>query len=161
MITDETASADASTVAAGCATQRGYLQVSSGSRGGGPFLYLSPTIPLIRCLSSSRRGSHLAPLSLVTAGRPTFVLVMRGSHAPRNNSQHRLHGCMYCSHTSTTEATWKYMKVSISADNCRAYYIFYLAGNMFRACSHAPKLTPSPCSSMLSKVWTGHSALAP
>ena len=75
---DETASADASTIAACCTTQRVCLQVSSGSRAG-PFLYLSPTVPLICCLSSSRHGSHLAPLSLVTAGWHMFVLVTSGS----------------------------------------------------------------------------------
>lgn len=156
---DETALADTSTIASGCAMQRGCLQVSSGRRGEGPFLQLSPTVPLIHCLLSSRGRSHMAPLSLVTAGQPTFILVM-GVHASHNNSQHRLRRCTYCSNTSTTEATWKYMKVSVSAYNCRAYYIFYLVGNMFKACSHAPKLTPSPCSSMLSEVWTGQSTLA-
>ena len=40
---------------------------------GGPFLYLSPTVPSRRCLASS------IPLSLVTAGQPTFVLVTRAS----------------------------------------------------------------------------------
>ena len=46
---------------------------------GRTFLYLSPIIPPTRCWALSRHGSYPALLSLVTAGGPTFVSMMRSS----------------------------------------------------------------------------------
>ena len=74
-------------------------------------------------------------------------------------TRRRLRGCTNCAHTSITEATWKHVKVSVCTYSDRAYCIFYLAKNMFGAFSRTPKSTPSSCSSTLSEVWTGQSAL--
>jgi len=106
----------------------------------GPFLYLSSIIPPRRCWAS-RRGSYPAPLSLVIAGGANVRLGDEFMHHVVNHSVGFIDSHTG-DHASTTGATSKHVKVSLSAYNQKVHYIFYLVETMFGALCCTRKFDP-------------------
>jgi hypothetical protein len=129
------------TIVAGYAPLRVCLGASSRTWEE-PFLHLSPIILLRCCWASSRRGSYLAPLSLVTAGGAYIHLDDEEfMHYIVNHSVSFINSCTG-NYTSTIRATLKHVKVSLSAYNQKVPYIFYLVKTMFGALCRARKFNP-------------------